>query len=496
MGNILLTATMPNYNYDRYLEQALIGITTQSRMPEEIIIIDDGSTDKSHEILNKYRDTPGLTIIKHEKNMGLVATCQELLSMARGSYLVTTSSDDYWLQGYIQKSMSILLDNPQAGLCCSNPRFHFEESGSYSDHFFQWSTEPCYIPPDTLAGLIEQQGWYPETHTCFYKRDAFFEAGGYRPELGHNVDQFYNLVIAFRHGICYVPEVLSVRRMHKNTFTANNSSESENHAIIKNYFKFITSYEYADVYPYFVRSSAVSMYFKEQVAETILANPELWEIKYLMLGLQSLWQHFSKVTAQRENRYNRSWQYEQLTKIRKHVDAGNNALNENRHDEALRIFTEILNVAPQLPEAYAGISSVFIATGNYLEAQKVIDLAFQRNLSDSSLWRNLGKLKMLEKDFTGAQDAFGQALASMSDDVELLVSYGESLVAQGKMREAVAHYRLALASKSNHAGLWAAAGKTALAAYDKEFARLAFHHSLELQPSNQEIQRLYSFVKG
>jgi len=107
-------------------------------------------------------------------------------------------------------------------------------------------------------------------------------------------------------------------------------------------------------------------------------------------------------------------------------------LNENHHDEALRIFSELLNVAPHLPEVYAGISSVFIATGNHQEAQKVLDLAFQRNLTDISLWRNLGKVKMLAKDFHGAQEAFGQALNSMPEDVELLVAYGESLVAQGK----------------------------------------------------------------
>jgi len=99
MSNILLTATMPNYNYGQYLEQALIGITTQSKMPDEIIIIDDCSTDNSVEIIKKYISCPNITFIKHDKNMGLMNTSREMFNMSQGTYLAPASSDDYFCRG-------------------------------------------------------------------------------------------------------------------------------------------------------------------------------------------------------------------------------------------------------------------------------------------------------------------------------------------------------------------------------------------------------------
>lgn len=494
MNNITLTATMPNYNYANFVGEAIEGILHQSLQPDEVIIIDDCSTDNSYDVISRYRNIKNFNIMRHEKNMGMLHSVNELIDLANGEYFVSVGSDDYWLSHYLESSMGQLKKHPQAGLCCSNPRFLFSESGTSADHFFQWSEQPRYFPPDDFASLIEN-GWYPEGHTCVYHKVALVEAGKYRAELGHHGDCFYNLVIGFRHGICYVPDVMSVRRMHSNAFTATTQKDTDNQ-IIANYLDLLTSEQYSDIYHYFVKSSATSVFFKDNIAKVLLSDKRYWDVKYLMLGLQSFWQYFSNITVQRESKYNRSWQYEQAMRLREYVNAGNNALSNDNPNEALRIFTELLNVAPQEPAVYAGLSSTFMSTRNYGEAQKVIDLAFERNISDVSLWRNLGKLRTVTSDHGGAQQAFFQVLQAMPDDVEALTALGGSFMAQGKKGEAMSLYKYALEKHAMNPQIWLCAAKVAIAMYDKGYAKHALEKTLELWPENAEAQRLYSFITG
>jgi len=61
---------MPLYNYARYLDKTLESVLSQSRVPDEIIIVDDCSTDNPKEICDKY---PQVIYIKHDKNRGLAS---------------------------------------------------------------------------------------------------------------------------------------------------------------------------------------------------------------------------------------------------------------------------------------------------------------------------------------------------------------------------------------------------------------------------------------
>jgi len=70
-----LTAGFPNYNHSHYLPQAIEAILSQSRPPDEFIIVDDASTDNSVEIIESYaRQDSRLRLVRHEHNQGAVAS--------------------------------------------------------------------------------------------------------------------------------------------------------------------------------------------------------------------------------------------------------------------------------------------------------------------------------------------------------------------------------------------------------------------------------------
>ena len=90
----LITVYITNYNYDKYLEQAINSVLDQEKVDFELLIIDDGSTDDSHKILEKYRSHPLITII-YQKNKGLNITNNIALRLSRGKYIMRLDADDY-----------------------------------------------------------------------------------------------------------------------------------------------------------------------------------------------------------------------------------------------------------------------------------------------------------------------------------------------------------------------------------------------------------------
>lgn len=82
---------MPLYNYARYLDEALQSVLSQSVIPDEIIIVDDCSTDNPKEIIDKY---PQVTYIKHDKNRGLAASRNTGIRNAKSEYVFSFDADD------------------------------------------------------------------------------------------------------------------------------------------------------------------------------------------------------------------------------------------------------------------------------------------------------------------------------------------------------------------------------------------------------------------
>src|SRR4051812_18986927 len=99
-----LSVVHANYNHGKYISRAIEAIVSQSRPPDEYIILDDGSTDNSVEIIERYAARyPYIQVVKNERNLGLMANTPRLLGMAKSDYLYTAASDDHILPGFFEK---------------------------------------------------------------------------------------------------------------------------------------------------------------------------------------------------------------------------------------------------------------------------------------------------------------------------------------------------------------------------------------------------------
>lgn len=106
MKNPLLSVIVPVYNVEDYLANCLDSIVNQSYQNLEIICVDDGSTDKSPEILKEYAAKDSRIVVIHQQNAGLAAARNTALDYAHGEYVAGVDSDDHITHDCYEKAIA------------------------------------------------------------------------------------------------------------------------------------------------------------------------------------------------------------------------------------------------------------------------------------------------------------------------------------------------------------------------------------------------------
>jgi len=113
-----ISVIMPVYNGGVFLKEAIVSVLNQSYSDFELILLNDGSTDNSEEIIHSLSDER-IRYIKNEKNSGLIATLNRGLSESRGKFIVRMDQDDISLPNRFQKQIDYLSQHPQVAVVSS-----------------------------------------------------------------------------------------------------------------------------------------------------------------------------------------------------------------------------------------------------------------------------------------------------------------------------------------------------------------------------------------
>ena len=111
IGSPLVSVITPTYNRAALLPRAIASVLSQDFADLELIVIDDGSTDSTQEVLAAIKD-PRLSSIRFERNRGIGAARHEAVSRARGEFIAFIDSDDVWLPGKLRFQVEVLLRHP------------------------------------------------------------------------------------------------------------------------------------------------------------------------------------------------------------------------------------------------------------------------------------------------------------------------------------------------------------------------------------------------
>jgi glycosyltransferase involved in cell wall biosynthesis len=194
---------MPVYNAERYLAEAMESILGQRYGDFEFLIFDDGSTDRSLEIIRSYQD-PRIRLVRNQKNLGLVATLNRGLELARGAVVARMDADDVALPARLARQLALMEAEPAVVLLGSHVEV-IDETGRRvtvwrfpaSDILIRWTLlfECCFAHSAVM-----------------FRREAVRAAGGYTPGIGA---EDYDLWVRLRSAgeFRQIPEALQRHRL-------------------------------------------------------------------------------------------------------------------------------------------------------------------------------------------------------------------------------------------------------------------------------------------
>jgi glycosyltransferase involved in cell wall biosynthesis len=107
--NSSITVVILNYNYQRYLDECIRSVINQTLSPHQIIVVDDGSTDNSRKIIDKYTKQ---VISIYKENGGMISSANEAFKYLDSDYVLFLDADDYLMENCIQEASKFLKERP------------------------------------------------------------------------------------------------------------------------------------------------------------------------------------------------------------------------------------------------------------------------------------------------------------------------------------------------------------------------------------------------
>jgi glycosyltransferase involved in cell wall biosynthesis len=184
-----ISAVMPFYNREKYIGQAIQSILDQTFTDFELILVDDGSTDRSNCIIDEYaKKDPRIRIIRNKKNYGIARSRNVGMKNAQADIIAVVDSDDVNLPERFSMQYEYLLRYPDISIVGTHA-FVIDEDGQ------QTGEKITYLAnPDMISQTFFHLGPFLQP-TTMYRKKNIMNIGGYREEysLIDDMDLYYRL---------------------------------------------------------------------------------------------------------------------------------------------------------------------------------------------------------------------------------------------------------------------------------------------------------------
>ena len=248
-----LSVVVANHNHACYLPDSLAALDKQSVRPQEVIVVDDSSTDNSRAVVEDFAAAHSyVRMVRQVKNLGVNATFNRGLAEAKGDYVYFFAADDHVTPDFAKTYLSLLARHPQAAFCFSDPAEILGEDGEQRDFSLFISEMPYVFSGPEMMQLLSRSFFTFTSNSVVYRRDALMETGGHPEALDWQADWFVNHVLAFRHGACYLPGVYCPTRVLGGSFSSQGLADTgEQKTRVLRALDLLRQEAFADVAPAF-----------------------------------------------------------------------------------------------------------------------------------------------------------------------------------------------------------------------------------------------------
>lgn len=149
MSEILVSVVMPAYNCEKYIGQAIRSVLAQS-VSLELIIVEDSASDGTGDVIQSFLPDERITYICNEKNVGVSASRNKGIELAKGKYIAFLDSDDYWTSDKLARQVAFMEDGEK--ILSSTGRELIDENGDSTGKIIGIPEEIGY--KDLLKGNV------------------------------------------------------------------------------------------------------------------------------------------------------------------------------------------------------------------------------------------------------------------------------------------------------------------------------------------------------
>lgn len=202
--NPLVSVIVPVFNVEKYIEDCVNSIQNQSYTNTEIILVDDGSTDKSGQIcdLLKQRDTR--IKVYHNQNNGVCFTRNYAIQKSTGKYILPVDGDDLIANTYIEKAVKVLEDDNNVGIVYCKAKLFGKKNQ-------EWN-----LPEYSLGKMLLNNIIFV---TSIFRKEDWETVGGFNEKMKYGIEDydFWLSILELNRKVYRIPEILFYYRITNNS---------------------------------------------------------------------------------------------------------------------------------------------------------------------------------------------------------------------------------------------------------------------------------------
>ena len=228
MQEVKVSVVIPSYNGEKFICQTIDSVFAQTFKDFEVLVIDDGSTDKTKEVLSKYGDSIRYL---YKQNGGVSSARNYGIEQAKGKYIAFLDADDLWMPEKLEKQVSLLEKNEKVGLCFvatekideNLQSVGYIEAKAYKDY-----CETLLLNLNIVSGSCS---------SAVVRREVALKTNGFDSQFSTYADWEYWLRLSLLTEFAPIPEYLVKYRVVAGSMSSNPySSKRDALGVLRKFF--------------------------------------------------------------------------------------------------------------------------------------------------------------------------------------------------------------------------------------------------------------------
>lgn len=293
--DVKVSAILPNYNSVEFLPRSMQSLLNQTSPFDEIIIVDDGSTDESVNVINAFMERhKNIRLIKHEENQGVNAALNTGIKQATGDYVLLCAADDIYSIDMVALAKPVIKKNPSVGVICGDAIVHRFD---LKKPFYRMLPYPAnrFVTPEEFKSITRKSYvGFNSGGGMFINRQAILDAGLLHLATRWHGDWLLYFIAAFRQGIYYINSVFIHIYMRKISYSEGKQDKNVQDQVMLDTIRILENH-YPDLRDHFKAAALLPHYairytilfLFDSTARRFFTRKLLW--KLLINNAISIW---------------------------------------------------------------------------------------------------------------------------------------------------------------------------------------------------------------